>query len=269
MDQLPVYFINLDSRADRRAFMDRQFDRLGIAATRIPALTPDDVTAEQRALSLDPDNPWAISMNALACALSHRHAWQLIAEADQEAALVLEDDVTLHPSLASYLHPDVLDRAGTRLLHLETFRRRVRTGSRALGEIAGDAVRHLLTTHPGAAAYVVGRDIAIASLTDPSAMTMEVDRYLFGRGGRWLHEVPIGQPMVVPCVQLMHQRDAEAAGVAKSSIGTSPPVPRSATGEAARRHLNNRYVGRLAMAFLADPVALLTPPAPVRFAGDD
>ena len=43
-----AYYINLDRRPERRASMEARFAALGIEHMRIAALTPADVTEEQR-----------------------------------------------------------------------------------------------------------------------------------------------------------------------------------------------------------------------------
>jgi hypothetical protein len=268
MGQLPVFFINLRNRPDRRTFMEQQFAKLGIAAERIEALTPGDLSPTERAAALSPEQPWAISPLTLACALSHRRAWQTMRAQRHSSALILEDDVVMHPSIDGFLRPDVLGTMGVGLLHLETGRRPVRLGSRPMGSIDGVPVRPILTSHPGAGAYILNARIADASIADPAAVTMEVDRYLFGRGGRWLTEIDIGQALVAPCIQLVHLEQQAGTTLASSSIGKSELPRRSPEGRARRRALNMRYMRHLAGALLSDPTALVSRPAPIAFAGD-
>lgn len=44
--QLPVFYINLDSRPDRRQFMEEQFARLSVQVERVSARTIADVPTE-------------------------------------------------------------------------------------------------------------------------------------------------------------------------------------------------------------------------------
>ena len=45
---MDIYYINLARRTDRRDFMEAQFQKLGLAATRIEAVTPADISEELR-----------------------------------------------------------------------------------------------------------------------------------------------------------------------------------------------------------------------------
>lgn len=266
--QLPVYYINLTQRADRRAFMEEQFERLGIGAERIAAVGVTEVPADLREAAAR--SIWEQTPASLACALSHRLAWTTMVEKRQEAALILEDDVVLADGIAAFLAPDVLERAGLHLLRLETYGRRVRLGSTQTRMAPGLAVRRLLTTHPGAAAYIIARPIATPATADPDMPLMEVDRYLFGRGGRWLEEVAVGQAIPAPCIQLDRLDPGSQLPPATSDIA---PVRRGAfpndtkAARSARRAANLRYTLGVAARLIADPAALLAAKAAVPFAG--
>ncbi len=54
VDQIPVYYINVASRVDRRQFMEEQFARLGIAAERVDAVTPLEVSDARMAAHQHP-----------------------------------------------------------------------------------------------------------------------------------------------------------------------------------------------------------------------
>jgi len=93
--QIPVYYINLAPRTDRRQFMEEQFSRLGIVAERIDAVTIADVGETRMALHADPRNPWAMTRVEVACGMSHEKAWRHMLDAGREFALILEDDAVL------------------------------------------------------------------------------------------------------------------------------------------------------------------------------
>ena len=48
---IPLYYVNLASRPDRREFMDAQFARVGLAATRIEAVTPAATSITRSAIA--------------------------------------------------------------------------------------------------------------------------------------------------------------------------------------------------------------------------
>jgi len=268
--RLPIFYINLAHREDRRAFLETQLDALGLACQRIEAVSVAHVPAALAAICADPDTPWRINLPTVACALSHRSAWQAIVDSGLPAGIVLEDDVLIAPSMADFLAPDILDTVGAPLLRLETWGTRVRLASRRTRLAGGSEAAMLITTQAGGAAYVISSDLARRSLDDPRSYAMEADRYLFGRGGRWLLETPVAQAIPAPCVQLGNHNRQQLPPVGQSDIAGpgSQQVEQSALARRRRTAANQRYVLHVASRLLADPVALVTPPAPVPFAGD-
>jgi glycosyltransferase involved in cell wall biosynthesis len=78
---LPIYWINLDRRTDRRAFMESQFERFGVTHHhRIRAKEPKDGTTAE-----------------IACMKSHFEAIRRAYSDGHDAALILEDDVVFFP----------------------------------------------------------------------------------------------------------------------------------------------------------------------------
>src|ERR1700748_961603 len=86
-----IFYINLDARTDRRGFMERQFGLLGLEAERVPAITPDVLPPEALQFCDERRDRW-VSPVELACAFSHRRAWQLVVERNLPGALIFEDD---------------------------------------------------------------------------------------------------------------------------------------------------------------------------------
>lgn len=94
-----IFVINLPSRVDRRAFMQKQFDELGLEVEFIEAYDGraqgmplksifDPVLAQQA-------NGTALSAGQLGCAVSHRSVYERIENDSIPRALILEDDVRL------------------------------------------------------------------------------------------------------------------------------------------------------------------------------
>lgn len=93
-DGLPArtFWINLDSRPDRRATMEASLSRHGVrGATRVAAAGPSDA----RVLEWQAEWPqWKARAGAAGCAVSHFEVWEaMLRDEACEAALVLEDDV--------------------------------------------------------------------------------------------------------------------------------------------------------------------------------
>ena len=182
ISRLPVYVINLDGRPDRWAFMSEQCDRLGIEATRIPAVDAEllakrpaaDVRKQGRRLK-----EWRGGLNpgALACAYSHLKALQAFQESGEPAALILEDDAELADDTPGLLESVDWWPAGTHIVRLEDSvlpsPRWYRAAPlwRSSGKTpSGRELHRLERWIPGAAAYLINRrgaDIAIPAFADP------------------------------------------------------------------------------------------------------
>lgn len=216
--QLPVYYINLGTRLDRRQFMDEQFARLGIVAERVDAVTTAEVGEARMALHADPADPWAMARVEIACVMSHEKAWRTMLAAAQPHALILEDDVVMGDGLVPFLDPAFSAGLGADLIKLETMYEPVRVG-RAVRTVAGRfAVRQLLASHMGAAAYIISAGMAKRALADPVLHTMSVDRYFFSRGGPVIPSRGLFQVEPAPAVQLEHYRGDGSAAVAHSDL---------------------------------------------------
>jgi GR25 family glycosyltransferase involved in LPS biosynthesis len=215
MSQIPVFYINLGRRPDRRAFMEEQFDRLGIVAERIEAVGSDEVTDAHMAPHLDRDNPWSISRVEVACRLSHERVWHLMQDRALDSALILEDDVILGAVVPRLLDSALMDELGASLLRLEASDRPVRLG-RALATLQGRfAVRRLLTSSSYTGAYIIKTNVARMYLEDPRLAKHSIDGYLFMRRGPVVPGPGMMQLDPAPCIQLAY--DALSSGPEKSS----------------------------------------------------
>lgn len=271
--QLPIFYINLDSRPDRRQFMEEQFARLGIRAERVSALTTADVPAELIAYHDDPGILWPVSPADLACGLSHQLIWRRMVDEGLPAALVLEDDALLHDSLGDFLAPGLSERLGFDLLKLETRRNSVLLGAGAT-TLGGVELRELQSSQMGSAAYIISRAAAQASLAHPLVNAMSVDRFLFGKGGLHLLRSRILQTVPTPVVQL--DRLAGRSGGAAEGPGRSD-IRELRLKRNARRSMPNlssliafnaAHTARLVGLIARDPGAVRRKRQAVPFAGD-
>ncbi|PID63845.1 MAG: hypothetical protein CR974_00980 [Gammaproteobacteria bacterium] len=104
---LPLFYINLNSRTDRNNLMQQQLDKLSLNAERLSAvngkqLTPSEKAfVDERKFFLRMRRP--ISAGEIGCAASHRAIWQKMLDNGLDFALVMEDDVEIHPDLLSLM----------------------------------------------------------------------------------------------------------------------------------------------------------------------
>jgi len=104
--QIPVLFINLDRRPDRRERMLKQLDALGVRARRLAAtdgarMTDAEIAARSpESYSNQVGRP--MSRGEIACYDSHVRALGTIVSEGWPWACVLEDDVELDPDFAEW-----------------------------------------------------------------------------------------------------------------------------------------------------------------------
>ena len=82
VNQLPVYYINLSARLTGDSSSNEQFQRLGIVADRVDAVTIADVGEDRMLPHADLDNPWAMTRVEVACVMSHEKAWRTTARTE-------------------------------------------------------------------------------------------------------------------------------------------------------------------------------------------
>lgn len=272
-DQIPVYYINLSSRADRRRFMDEQFTRLGIVAERVEAVTVAEVGEARMAPHADRRNPWHMTRVEVACVMSHEQAWRRMLGAGQPFALILEDDAVMGDGLKAFLDPAFSADLQPEVVKLETMYERVRLG-RAVRKVADRfGVHQLLASHMGAAAYIISAGMARRALADPALPRMSVDRYLFSRGGPIIPHRGLYQVAPAPVVQLEFHRTGNAAGAARSDLKRDRDNHGASLGQPLSRRWRDTlarisYTLRVIAHTLPDPAARRQPRQEVPYEGD-
>jgi len=248
--------------------MADQLASLGIEGTRIEAVTVDEVPADLIAAHRHRDSLWRLRTGDLACGRSHQRAWAHLLASDHPAALVLEDDAVLSPSILDFLDPGLMTKLGADLIKLETYRKYIKLGSTSV-EVGKTRLFELCSSQMGGAAYIITREAAARTLASPLPDTMGVDRLLFGRGGVHLLRSRILQAWPGPAVQL--DRFAPDDIVSKSDIKSSltpEPAPSSLPRLMSLLSLNLDHADRLIRLALRDPAAMVRPRQIVPFAGD-
>ncbi|WGH79056.1 glycosyltransferase family 25 protein [Jannaschia ovalis] len=216
-------YINLARMPARAAFMQDQAERIGLTLHRIEAV--DAQALQGIPPEYDPHSRrhprWEIARSTMACFLSHRLAWRRIAEGEDDAGLVMEDDVFLSAEL-----PAALDRlAGLAfsdwpgsVLKLDGIDLPARFG--AIRESAGLCTREIRQTISSAGAYVLHRRHAAALLSRSSSFCDHPDDLLFTPRSDW-HPVQLTPAVAVQGVWA----DADMpASVAEGEPAADPRV---------------------------------------------
>lgn len=178
-----VYVINLARRPDRRAFMQAQADRLGLAFDYVDAVDAQSPTAKLDEIEVRSGAYGRISNGDLACTLSHRRFWRLFLETGEPYAAVLEDDAILADDSgqffadAGWIPPDAavvkLERYGRpRPMFMD--RRTLPAHTRRVGRFYGKCA--------GTAGYVVSAAGARMLLAATASVDDPIDQMMFNPG---------------------------------------------------------------------------------------
>lgn len=236
----PILVISLVSAADRRAFMARQLDALGLDfrfldATAVRDIPPADLARLRRL--------WARPMmdTEVACALSHRRCWEEIAAGDGPV-LVLEDDAVLAPDL-----PAVLRAAGdlrdADCLNLETFAHPKTLGApRAFGA-GGHTLARVHRDTGGAAAYLMWPEGARKVLANLPGFLPLADAAINLTLG--LRKWQVEPAPAIQAGMLLRQRPGDSRvpeGIAETTIGSVRTAPKPATTRAWLRYKFRRAI---------------------------
>ena len=118
MVSVNIYIINLDSSIQRLAFQQKQFEKLGLAFQRMPAISVDEISeSDYQQLGFGWQRP--LRKVEVACFLSHKNVWEQVVE-DQVPALILEDDAVLANNLSVVLGRLELEKlTGVDLINFE------------------------------------------------------------------------------------------------------------------------------------------------------
>lgn len=103
MNRYKIYYINLDRSKERNDFIQKQLKSLNQEWIRIPAVNGSDLdekiveqAGRNQSLVMSLVKPNA---GQVGCFLSHRKAWEIIKEQEEDFAILLEDDIVIHKEL--------------------------------------------------------------------------------------------------------------------------------------------------------------------------
>lgn len=136
--------------------METQFERLGLVAERVGAVSTDELTRAQLAEFCSPARGEWRTPSELACALSHLKVLEQIEGGSAAHALVLEDDAVLSQTLSRFLAEY---SAQEDILRIETALHPVRSGpiERRVGDIG---IAKYFGGVAGAAGYIISQAAA-------------------------------------------------------------------------------------------------------------
>ena len=116
MKSYKIYYINLDRSKTRDDFIQKQLKSFNQDYIRISAVNGSDLDEEiinqaskNQSLTMSLVKPNA---GQVGCFLSHRKAWEMIKEQEEDFAILLEDDIIIHQELFDELD-DILNCIST------------------------------------------------------------------------------------------------------------------------------------------------------------
>jgi glycosyl transferase, family 25 len=201
---IPAYVINLDRRPDRRDFMARQLDAIGVGWERLAALDAQTVgdarLAEEVALS---NHLIPMGRGSQCNACNHFTIMRRLVAERAPAALVLEDDIELSPEVADFVRSADWLPEGIGIVRLEKWSRRA--SSKLLGPpigrspVAGRTICRLHSRIGGSGAYVITRRAAARLLEGKGILRHPIDHLLFNLNISPLAR-EVGLALVVPAL---------------------------------------------------------------------
>jgi glycosyl transferase family 25 len=203
---MKLYFINLSRRGDRRAAMETQAGRLGLALTRLDAMDAREAEPSELARRFEKTGPLGeIPTGDQCCFLSHRLAWKRLVESGDAYAAVLEDDVALSARAPLVLQNDDWIPPGIDLIKLEHYGPASQSVLLSDFKDVGHGFRlgRMRSRHTGAAAYILSRRAAQLLLQIP-CFDLPVDHLLFNPNNSKLF-APLRPWQLLPTVARQQQ----------------------------------------------------------------
>jgi glycosyl transferase family 25 len=197
---LDIYIINLDKDIQRLEWMDQQLAAQKLKYFRIAAVNGAQILTPR-------DSYWSDARRShfgaaeAGCLLSHVQAWRLIADADDEHGLVLEDDIHLSDDFGKFIQTMPLNPRELCVHKLETFCAYVTLTRRPTYTFQKRNAYKLESNHGGAGAYVLNKRTASHLLSHVELFDAAADIELFHPNRRKTKELTIHQWVPAPCIQ--------------------------------------------------------------------
>ena len=152
MRAINTLVISVATATSRRKMQLHQLEQLGLYGEIMDAVTPNDLLASQ----LDKYRfSWArpLSNGEIACALSHRKAWEIAAKSNNPT-LILEDDVLLSDDISKVLQA-LINGPDLSYISLEFYDQNKLLGTPKVLTPTDYSISRLFKDRGGAAAYVI------------------------------------------------------------------------------------------------------------------
>jgi glycosyl transferase, family 25 len=211
-----VFYVNLDSRPDRRAFIEAELAKCALTAERVAAISSEEVKSSGGAMDGAAFNLDLLAPAEIGCVLSHRKAWQAMLDQGLQQALFLEDDMQLSPLLPAFLKDADDLTIPFDILRLETRLDRVRLSRDTTALSCGVELRRFFTLQFGFGGYIMRAACARRFMSDPRLFEFPIDHTFFDPDCPSFHEVDTLQ--VIPGLCAPGGSTREKEGLWRSDI---------------------------------------------------
>lgn len=152
-----IFYINLDRVPERRAFMNNEFQKVGLdGAIRFSAVDAKvEGALSDAGFRQGIGDRWALPKSAIACFESHRAVWKLAMDLGVDAALIMEDDLVMSSELPPALETLFEAANNFDVVKLDHSPALVRFGPNV--RLNGIDLRSIQNVTTSAGAYVVSR----------------------------------------------------------------------------------------------------------------
>ena len=165
--------INLDRSRDRLAHVSAEFARIGIAFERVVAIDARD----RPDLAEMPQGKKQLRMadGEIACLLSHKQCWSMIAAGEDAYGAIFEDDVVFADNAGALLADVGWIPADADIVKLETFFNRTVISREQIACGQGFSASRLYAVHIGTAGYILSRQAARDLIEATNDIAIPVD----------------------------------------------------------------------------------------------
>ncbi|MER8571979.1 glycosyltransferase family 25 protein [Mesorhizobium sp. M1338] len=145
--------INLDRSPDRLAHVTAEFAKIGVSFDRVPAV---DALRRPEFCETSPN----LTPTEIACLMSHKICWKVIADGDDAFGVIFEDDIILSEAAGPMLSDDGWIPADADIVKLETYLRKTVIAMKRASVGRAFSVARLYGFHIGSAGYILSKQAA-------------------------------------------------------------------------------------------------------------
>lgn len=196
------YVINLERDAFRREWMRGQAEAHGIALTRFSAIDGDSLSDSEFAKHKDTSfASYSIGKREIACYLSHRAIWEVLATSEDAFAAIFEDDVHFGSGLRDFLSAVDWIPKDADIVRLETSHMLTEYTRKTAARAFGRSLHRLRGRHCGLGGYVLRREAAQFLLANISGIGNAIDEVVFNPESRISRALVTYQLVPAPVAQ--------------------------------------------------------------------